>query len=107
MPTATAKMLNKEWATNRRTREFIQDRGWAEQNVAGVMSWGYYVIDHGPYHVTIQDSVEFWPTRLKWRAPKGYRYCNHGVGMNSLKSYLDEYHPLDSARRIVTTGETE
>ena len=94
MATATAKSLKKAWGINSRTRAFIQDRGFAEQTVAEVMSWGYYVIDHSPYHVTIQDAVDFWPTRFKWHAPKGYKFDNKGVGMASLKAYLAEYHPI-------------
>ena len=93
MATATGKALNKFWRMDDRTRQFVEDRGYAEQYVADVMSWGYYVHDFSPYHVRIQDAVDFWPTRIKWFHPKGYKFDNHGVGMASLRNYLSTYFP--------------
>ena len=69
----------------------------AAERVDKVMQWGYYTMEFSPYHIRIQDAVDYWPTSGKWRAPKGYNFDREGLGLPALKKYLNEYHPLSDA----------
>ncbi len=92
------------WRLTAFSRNCMERRGqWAEQDVNQIMQWGYLVEDCSPYHVKIsatnEPEVDFWPTSLKWRDPKGFKFEAHGVGLESLKAYLEECHPLPEDRK--------
>ena len=66
----------------------------AARRVDKVMRWGYYVIEFSPYHVRIQDAVDFWPTSGKWRDARGYKFEREGYGLATLNQYLRRRYPI-------------
>lgn len=70
----------------------------AAKRVDRIMQWGYNITEFSEYHVRIyaDDKVaaDYWPTSGRWRDAKGYKPERSGVGIESLKDYLRENHPL-------------
>ena len=65
----------------------------AARRVDRIMQWGYFVMEYSPYHIKIQDAVDYWPTSSRWRDPMGFKDERSGKGMESLRAYLRENYP--------------
>ena len=92
-----------KWKLSPFVRDCEERRGNSDVYVDQIMQWGYLVEDCSPWHVKIfvanEKPVEFWPTKLKWYDPAGFKFEAHGKGMESLKAYLDKYKPLLEERK--------